>query len=101
MGVERILTSGQSLRAVDGIATYRALMQLEKCPTLLAGGGVSADAVSQLAACGITEVHFSARKAVHGSIGRGIFDPAYETVDPEKVSAMRAALEAVNRHQTT
>lgn len=101
MGVERILTSGQSLRAVDGIATYRALMQLEKCPTLLAGGGVSADAVDRLAACGITEVHFSARKAVHGSIGRGIFDPAYETVDPEKVSVMRAALEAVNRPQTT
>lgn len=92
LGVERILTSGQSLRASDGVATYRALMRLEQCPTLLAGGGVTHESVEALAQCGITEVHFSARKSVHGSIGRGIFDPAYETVDGERVRAMRDIL---------
>ena len=95
MGVERILTSGQSLRAADGIATYRALRQLELCPTLLAGGGVNTEALPELVRCGITEVHFSARKSVHGSIGRGIFDPAYETVDRQRVAEMRAALNAL------
>jgi copper homeostasis protein len=92
MGYDRILTSGQSLKAIDGLNVFSALMQLEQCPTILAGGGVTPENVSALIALGISEFHFSARMMKSGEIGRGIFDPGYETVDPQLVHEMKRVL---------
>lgn len=94
IGVERVLTSGQALRAPNGLAMFSALLQLEKCPILLAGGGITPENVGVLIDAGVTEVHFSARKLVHGTIGRGIFDPSYSVVDGATVRHMRAVLDA-------
>lgn len=92
LGVERILTSGQALRASDGLDVYRALLALDECPAILAGGGVSTENVDTLLRLGIDEFHFSARTTVHGAVGRGIFNPAFDTVDEERVRAMRELL---------
>lgn len=93
LGVERILTSGQALRAVDGINVFRALLALADCPQILAGGGVCPENVKPLIDLGLNEFHLSARTTVHGAIGRGIFDPAYDTVDIDVVRSMRDLLE--------
>ncbi len=92
LGVERILSSGQELRANEGTNVFRALLALENCPTILAGGGVTPENVGALVELGIQEFHFSARTTVHGAIGRGIFDPAYDTVNPDLVRTMRDVL---------
>lgn len=97
LGIQRILTSGQALRASSGLRVYEALMKLEKCPAILAGGGVTPDNVHELLQIGIEEVHFSARKEVYGQTGRGIFNPAHDEVDGALVRQMREAIDAYRR----
>lgn len=96
LGVQRILTSGQALRAVEGTNVFRALLALHDCPQIVTGGGVCPDNVQPLIALGLREFHLSARTTVHGAIGRGIFDPAYDTVDTAIVRAMRDLLDHIS-----
>lgn len=93
LGVHRILTSGQALTADQGMEVFKALLKLEQCPIILAGGGVTPENAPLLLNAGISELHFSARKSVLGKVGRGIFDPTYEMVDGALVSKMRAAID--------
>lgn len=93
IGVERILTSGQALRADEGRKVFKALMKLENCPVILAGGGITPLNVHSLLELGIREIHFSARKEVVGHIGRGIFNPVFDTVDASLVAEMRKTLD--------
>ena len=63
LGCDRILTSGQHAKAIDGIDTLAALhRQAQGRIKLLAGSGVCEDNIRQIYdATGITEYHFSAR----------------------------------------
>jgi copper homeostasis protein len=66
LGIDRILTSGQKATALDGLdCIARLVKQAGKRIIIMAGGGVNAGNVATIvAATGIKEVHFAARKTV-------------------------------------
>jgi copper homeostasis protein len=66
LGVDRVLTSGQKRSAPEGADCIAKLVrQAGERIIILAGGGVTAETLSALAAAtGIRECHFSARRTV-------------------------------------
>ncbi|MDE0545626.1 copper homeostasis protein CutC [Microbacterium sp. C7(2022)] len=64
-GVNRVLTSGGALRAIDGVETLAALSaQANARVEVMAGGGVSPTDIPALVAAGVDAVHLSARHRV-------------------------------------
>lgn len=62
LGFDRILTSGCTPRAIDGLATLAALhAKADGRITILAGSGVSAETAPAILATGIRELHASCR----------------------------------------
>ncbi len=66
LGVDHVLTSGGKGSAIDGVAELAALQQQAKGRiTLIAGAGVGADNIAQIAQIsGVREFHFSAKDTV-------------------------------------
>lgn len=63
LGIERILTSGQQNRAIDGLSFLEKLVHQSKHRlSVMAGSGVNATNVLHFQKIGIQEVHFSAKK---------------------------------------
>lgn len=63
LGLRRLLTSGQSPSAVDGISLLKALLPLVEDPlTILPGGGINSTNVSHFLKLGLPEIHASARE---------------------------------------
>ncbi|WP_460219208.1 copper homeostasis protein CutC [Psychroserpens sp. MEBiC05023] len=66
LGADRILTSGQQLKAIDGLHTLQALLQQAKNRiTILAGAGISSGNAKQFKDAGFKELHASASKVVN------------------------------------
>ncbi|WP_328531940.1 hypothetical protein OG984_12805 [Nocardioides sp. NBC_00368] len=92
--VDRVLTSGGAPAAAAGAATI-AEMVAAGGPDVLAGGGVTVDAIAALAALGVEGVHLSAKRrvATAGRVALGVADDGGHWVtDPDVVAAAAAAL---------
>lgn len=92
--VDRVLTSGGAPAAAAGAATIAEMVAVAG-PDVLAGGGVTVDAIGPLAALGVEGVHLSAKRRVvtTGRVALGVADDGGHWVtDPALVAAAVAAL---------
>ncbi|MFI5624253.1 copper homeostasis protein CutC [Nocardioides sp. NPDC051685] len=92
--VDRVLTSGGAPAAAAGAATIAEMVAVG-APDVLAGGGVTVDAIGTLAALGVEGVHLSAKRRVvaAGRVALGVADDGGHWVtDPAVVAAAVAAL---------
>lgn len=61
LGVKRILSSGQKKSAIEGLDLLEKLKDLSGgSPSIMPGGGISAQNIQQIKKAGFTEIHFSA-----------------------------------------
>lgn len=64
LGVDRILTSGQQARAIDGLFLLKQLIKTADSQLIiLPGGGINSENVNSLLDIGLSEIHASAREA--------------------------------------
>jgi copper homeostasis protein len=92
--VDRVLTSGGAPAAAAGAATIAEMVAVGG-PDVLAGGGVTVEAIAALAALGVEGVHLSAKRRVltTGRVALGVADDGGHWVtDPAVVAAAAAAL---------
>lgn len=92
--VDRVLTSGGAPAAAAGASTIAEMVAVGG-PDVLAGGGVTVDAIGALAALGVEGVHLSAKRRVvtTGRVALGVADDGGHWVtDPDVVAAAAAAL---------
>lgn len=95
-GVDRILTSGASSLAVDGIPVLRSLVERAGAGLVVAAaGGLNADNIVRvIEQTGVTEVHFAAQRPRSGSAHAVALSsasyPGHFEVEPDK-----AKIEAV------
>lgn len=69
LGMRRVLSSGGASAAIDGLDMLRALVaEAEGAVEVMAGSGVTASNVAQIAATGVDAVHFSAKRTVVSDI---------------------------------
>lgn len=98
LGVRRVLSSGGTSRAVDGLDVLRALVtEAAGAIEIMAGGGIDAAGVAAVAASGVDAVHFSAKRTIiaagavrMGSASDGI--GSYEITDRDTARAIVAAM---------
>ena len=101
-GVDRVLTSGGAIRAVDGLTELAATAAAgrEAGVEVMAGSGVRPEQVAALVRAGVDAVHLSARRPARRSGGttRVSVGPAdtgtHSETDQTLVAAARAALTA-------
>ena len=91
MGFDRLLTSGQKPRAIDGIDLIKKRVRIaEDRIQIMAGSGVNAENAFMLSATGIHAIHFTARKPV------SLEDPLNMGLkyipDPEKIKQIIHAI---------
>ncbi|GAB3190020.1 copper homeostasis protein CutC [Nesterenkonia suensis] len=98
LGISGVLTSGGATTAPQGASVIGQLVQASAGRVeIIAGGGVRAEHVADLAAAGADVVHLSAGAAVtHGSPGPGGGEGTYTTTDATLVRAARAAVDALD-----
>jgi copper homeostasis protein len=92
--VDRLLTSGGARASIDGVEKL-ALMASNGDATMqiMAGGGVTIDAIPALARAGVDAVHLSARRRA-GRVtetGPGGGSPSYDITDATTVARAVAA----------
>lgn len=64
IGVDRILSSGQAARAIEGLTNLAAMVEADSRVQIMAGGGVRAvDIPALINAAGVAAVHLSAKTA--------------------------------------
>jgi copper homeostasis protein len=105
LGIERVLTSGQSASALEGVECIAALVRAARGRiAVMAGGGVRAENVRRIVdASGVSAVHTSARASVESemvfrnlrctlssSSPRGEYERTF--TDPSSVRRIVAAL---------
>ena len=102
--VERVLTSAGKASAGHATSELAALAKrADGRLQVMAGGGVTVDAIPALVAAGVDAIHLSARRRVPGAgarvaLGAGDADPgAYFVTDADVVSAAAARLERPRR----
>ncbi|MEI7057547.1 copper homeostasis protein CutC [Nocardioides sp. CCNWLW239] len=91
--VDRVLTSGGAQTAAAGSATIAEMVAVGG-PDVLAGGGVTIDAIATLAALGVEGVHLSAKRRVVTTdrVALGVADDGGHWVtDPAVIAAAVAA----------
>ena len=81
-GVGEVLSSGGALRAVDGMAQLKGMM--DSGLRVIAGGGVRPQDVAALAEAGVDAVHASCRKPSQGGDSK-LFDTTLHLVDYDLV----------------
>lgn len=82
--VDRILTSGQKEKAIDGIKTLTKLQKITKNKlVIMPGSGVNEENISLFKEMGFKEIHTSASKIIKGK-GGGLFDTQKNTVSDIK-----------------
>ena len=92
--VDRVLTSGGAPAAAAGAATIAEMVAVGG-PDVLAGGGVTVDAIRALAALGVEGVHLSAKRRVvtAGRVALGVADDGgHWLTDADVIAAAAAAL---------
>ncbi|TQL69647.1 copper homeostasis protein [Nocardioides albertanoniae] len=92
--VDRVLTSGGAPTAAAGATTIAAMVAVGG-PAVLAGGGVSVDAIEALVGLGVEGIHLSAKRRVADGNGLALGvadDGGHWITDPALVAAAAAAL---------
>lgn len=100
IGVDRILTSGHSENAVDGLFELKMLHEKSNAAlTILPGGGIRPDNVHRFVDAGFPEVHASASNTIsslEGTIPMHNLQPVHQDLqtysDPEKIKALLRAM---------
>jgi copper homeostasis protein len=108
LGVERILTSGQKATAEQGADLIRELVRRSDGRiAVMAGGGLNEENVRAVVEkTGVREIHASARSLresrmrhrnpdVHMGVGTGSSEYQMSIADPDRIRAMRRALEGI------
>ncbi|AJT42622.1 copper homeostasis protein CutC [Psychromicrobium lacuslunae] len=107
LGVDRVLSSGQAARAIEGLASLTAMVKANSGVQIMAGGGVrTADIPALFKEAGVAAVHLSAKAAGPAIPGATLAlgsadgsDPnAYFVTDKDLVSA---AAEQLNSCRST
>ncbi|MEQ8425126.1 MAG: copper homeostasis protein CutC [Cyclobacteriaceae bacterium] len=109
IGFDRILTSGQKAKAIDGVDLIGDLVKKANGRiAIMAGSGVNEDTVSQIVKkTKVAEIHFSAvtfkdsamqfRNGNISAMGQAFGDEyKLRTVDPERVRMIRSLAESAN-----
>lgn len=97
LGVDRVLTSGGAARAGDGLDVLRALVAADTGVEVMAGGGVTAEAIPAIRGTGVHAVHLSAKRSVRD---RGVAGPgggAASDLEMTDAGLVRAATRAAHR----
>lgn len=98
LGFDRILTSGCTPRAIDGVATLAMLHRRAAGRIiLLAGSGVTVDTAPALLATGISELHASCRTVEPVAVDTperrfGFIGADAATTDPARIAALAALI---------
>lgn len=75
LGVDRILTSGHSKKAVEGINLLKELQaKAENYLIILPGGGISPENAGLFKKAGFQEIHASASKEIKKEANKSLFD---------------------------
>jgi copper homeostasis protein len=94
-GVDRLLTSGGARASIDGAEKLAAMASNgDGSMEIMAGGGVTIDAIPTLARAGVDAVHLSARRRA-GRVtetGPGGGSPSYDITDATTVARAVAAV---------
>lgn len=94
-GVDRLLTSGGARASIDGAEKLAAMASNgDGSMEIMAGGGVTIDAIPTLASAGVDAVHLSARRRA-GRVtetGPGGGSPSYDITDATTVARAVAAV---------
>jgi len=86
LGFERILTSGGADKAPQGLTTIRSMIQEARSEIeIMAGSGVTAAAVPDLAAAGVRSFHAS---CAH----KGLSRVGHQTIDPAALQTLQTAI---------
>lgn len=94
LGVDRILTSGQQLKAETGIDLLKKLQKSAKGKlTILPGSGINQNNVKLFKDSGFYEVHTSASKIKKTTNKNSFFETIYETVSD--VSTIQSILKSM------
>ncbi|AEW98502.1 copper homeostasis protein CutC [Streptantibioticus cattleyicolor] len=103
LGVDRVLTSGGAVTAVDGVATIRRIAAAAPGVEVMAGAGVRPSDIPRLVAAGAAAVHLSAKRPAParrggawvpmGAAGSSAEADTHHVTDPALVAAARAALD--------
>jgi len=94
-GVRRVLTSGGSTRAGEGIEVLRRMVAAAAGRIeVMAGGGVDATSIPALVAAGVDAVHLSAKRSVTESGGIGLGSASPTSVGSYEVTDAAIALDA-------
>ena len=92
LGFDRILTSGQSEKAEEGMDLIRKMIRTANGRIqIMAGSGINAGNVKQIADLGVNAIHFTARKMVKNEDPMS-FGIDYE-VDSDKIEAITSILQ--------
>lgn len=104
LGINRVLSSGGASRALDGAKNLSRLVEAAGSIEVMAGGGVTSDAIPALVALGVDAVHLSAKRpiprqsATWVSLGAASAEPdSHFETDATVVAAARAALDSSGR----
>lgn len=95
LGVNRVLSSGGAARAGDGLEVLSALVAADSGVDVMAGGGVSVEAIPAIVATGVAAIHLSAKATIPdpGSAGPGGGTAStLEVTDRALVAAAAAAV---------
>ncbi|SEE93716.1 copper homeostasis protein CutC [Ruania alba] len=96
LGVRRVLTSGGAARAVDALDVLtRLVRRADGALEVMAGAGISAVNVVQVAATGVDAVHASAKRRVDDALALALGSDGgngYETTDERAAGEILAAL---------
>ncbi len=93
LGVDRILTSGQEPKAIDGLNTLKYLMQLaQNRITLLVGSGINSKNAKLFKEAGFQEIHASASKVI-STESSDYFGSIHQTVsNPIEITSILKAI---------
>lgn len=100
IGVDRILTSGHSNTALDGLFELKMLQEKSKNKTvILPGGGIRPENVHHFMEAGFSEVHASASNTISSLEGKipmhnlqAVHQDLQTYSDPEKIKALLVAM---------
>jgi copper homeostasis protein len=90
MGVERLLTSGQEDKAIEGIDLINSLANINSRIQVMAASGVCADVIPELWEVGVRQFHFTS----HLMDSEGVY-----RFDPEKVTRAHEVLERLSQQE--
>ena len=86
LGINRLLTSGQAYKAINGVSMMEQLFSSIGNVGIMAGSGVNAQNIPTLWKTGVRQFHFTSHK--QNKEGNNVFDR-------EKMNAAKQALEAL------